>query len=231
LVRVHLENPLPHSLKTAKHVFFHGKYHMLWRVRESPRVWHLDSFGRILAPLSVWIWQNHAITMLWNRRNTSVTRMSHPCHTHVTPMSHPCHTHVTPMSHPCHTLVTHMSHICHIYVTLMTRLRNKICYLELFLDKSHRLQVVIGHRREKIKNHSVKWNHYGKEVQTFITNHQTNTHAHKHTRTSQQNQQPHTQSNKHTTNKHAQTNAIHQPRTRANTHKESNKHTNKYTNK
>ena len=113
----------------------------------------------------------------------------------------------------------------------VTRLRDKIFYLELFLDKGQRLQVVIGHRREKIKNHSVKWNHYGKEVQTFIANQQTNTHAHKHTRTSKQNQQPHTQSNKHTTNKHAQTNAIHQPRTRSNTHKESNNHMNKCTNK
>ena len=146
--------------------------------------------------------------------------MSHLCPTSVPPMSHPCPTYVPPMSHPCPT-----------YVTLTTRLRNKICYPELFLDKSQRLQVVIGHWGEKIKNHSVKWEHYGKEVQTLIANHQTNTHAHKHTRTSKQNQQPHTQSNKHTTNKHAQTNAIHQSRTQANTHKESNKHTNKYTNK
>ena len=157
--------------------------------------------------------------------------MSHLCPTYVPPMSHPCPTNV-PMSHPCPAYVPPMSHPCPTtYVTLTTRLRNKICYLELFLDKSQRLQVVIGHRREKIKNHSVKWNHYGKEVQSFITNHKTNTHAHKHTSTSKQNQQPHTQSNKHTTNKHAQTNAIHQSRTHANTHKESNKHTNKYTNK
>ena len=108
--------------------------------------------------------------------------MSHLCPTFVPPMSHPCPTNV-PMSHPCPAYVPPMSHPCPTtYVTLTTRLRNKIFYLELFLDKGQRLQVVIGHRREKIKNHSVKWNHYGKEVQTFITNQQTNTHAHKHTR-------------------------------------------------
>ena len=133
---------------------------MFWRVRESPRMQHLGSYGLTLAPLSVWTWQDRVITMFWNRRNITVPPMSHLCPTYVPPMSHPCPT----------------------YVTLTTRLRNKICYLELFLDKSQRLQVVIGHRREKIKNHSVKWNHYVKEVQTFITNQQTNTHAHKHTR-------------------------------------------------
>ena len=142
--------------------------------------------------------------------------MQRLCHAYVTLMSHLCPTYVQLMSNLCgketetfstnHQTNTHnhtqtrthkQTNPCPIYVTLTRRLRNKICYLELFLDKSQRLQVVIGHRRERIKNHSVKWNHYGKEVQTFITNHQTNTHAHKHT---------HTQANKTSNLTHNQTN-------------------------
>jgi hypothetical protein len=69
---------------------FHCKYHMFWRVRESPRVRHLEPFWLTLAPLSVWIWQNHVTTLLQNRWNISETIMLPSCYPHVTLMLRSC---------------------------------------------------------------------------------------------------------------------------------------------
>ena len=91
-----------------------------------------------------------------------------------------------------------MSHTCHICVTLRARLRNNICDPELFLDKNQRLQVVIGHGRKKIRNHSVKWNHYGKEGNANIHHKPSNKHARTQTHKHKQNQQPHTHTHNQT---------------------------------
>jgi hypothetical protein len=91
---------------------FHCKYHMFWRVRESPRVRHLEPFWLTLAPLSVWIWQNHVTTLLQNRWNISETIMLPPCYPHVTLMLPSCYTHAPHLPLTCPSLAPHLPLTC-----------------------------------------------------------------------------------------------------------------------
>ena len=96
---------------------FHCKYHMFWRVRESPRVRHLEPFWLTLAPLSAWIWQNHVTTLLQNRWIISETIMLPSCYIHVTLMLRSCYAHVTLMPLTCPSLATHLLLTCYSLAT------------------------------------------------------------------------------------------------------------------
>ena len=113
------------------------------------------------------------------------------------------------MSHICHTHVTFVSHLGHVYATTSV-------ILNCFWTRTNDCKWLsdTGERKSGIiQSNGITMGR--KAMRTFITNHQTNTHAHKHTSTSKTSNltHTHTQSNKHTTNKHAQTNAIHQSHT------------------